>query len=100
MSSGSPVGGLTNFSIAMVFKADAVGGNYSTQWYGKSGIVDAEQPGITADWGVVIDQNGQLGLGIGNPDQSVYLTSSPSLVNTEFPRRGSYLGRRDSDHLS
>jgi hypothetical protein len=80
----SPVAGLTNFSIALVFRAGAVGGNNSSQWYGKSGIVDAEEGGVTRDWGVVIDQNGKLGLGIGAPDLTVYSTSAPSLMDTNY----------------
>lgn len=80
----SPVAWLTNFSIAMVFKADAVGANANSQWYGKSGIVDAEQPGVTQDWGTVIDQNGHLGLGIGSLDATLYSGSSPSLVDGKY----------------
>ena len=84
MPANSPLGGLTNFAIALVFKAGAVGGNYGTQWYSKSGIVDAEQGGLTADWGAVIDETGQVGLGIGNPDNTVYSQASPSLVDGNF----------------
>jgi hypothetical protein len=80
----SPVAGLTNFSIALVFKADAPGANESSQWYGKSGIVDAEQGGVTQDWGTVIDENGHLGLGIGGPDNTVYSSSAPSLVDGKY----------------
>jgi hypothetical protein len=80
----SPVAGLANFSIAMVFKADAVGANGASQWYGKSGIVDAEQGGVTQDWGAVINENGQLGLGIGSPDTTVYSSSAPSLVDGKY----------------
>ncbi len=65
LSADSPVGGLTNFAIAMVFKASAVGGNYGDQWYNKTGFVDAEESGVTDDWGTVIDQDGKVGLGIG-----------------------------------
>jgi hypothetical protein len=84
MSANSPVAGLTNFSVALVFSAGAPGGNFSSQWYGKSGIVDAEQGGVTRDWGLVIDEKGQLGLGIGQPDLTVYSTGAPSLVETNY----------------
>jgi hypothetical protein len=84
MSANSPVGGLTNFAIALVFKAGAVGGNYGSQWYNKSGIVDAEEAGVTADWGTVIDETGRIGLGIGNPDNTVYSEASPSLVDNNY----------------
>jgi hypothetical protein len=49
----SPLGGRTGFSIAIVFKPGAPGAGDNAQWYGKSGIVDAEQPGATLDWGTV-----------------------------------------------
>jgi hypothetical protein len=84
MASGSPAGGLTNFSLALVFKADASGGDYDSQWYGKSGLIDAEQGGVTEDWGLVIDEHGQLGMGMGNPDLSVYLSDSPSLADAKY----------------
>jgi hypothetical protein len=62
----SPVGGRTAFSIAYLFKADAAGASDSgNNWYGKSGIVDAEQGGVTADWGTVITETGNVGIGIG-----------------------------------
>jgi hypothetical protein len=79
----SPVGGKTAFSIAYVFRASKAGANDSTLWYGKSGIVDAEAPGVQADWGTVLDQNGQVGLGTGNPDVSTYSTGA-SLVGSNF----------------
>ncbi|HYG33598.1 MAG TPA: CotH kinase family protein, partial [Clostridia bacterium] len=84
MLTGSPIGGATSFSIAVVFRADAVGANNSWQWYGKTGIVDAEEGGVTADWGVVIDEQGQLGIGIGDPDLTVYSIGAPSLVDGAY----------------
>lgn len=80
----SPVHGLTNFSIALVFKADAVGGNYAGNWYGKTGIVDAEEPSVVPDWGTVVDENGRVGFGVGSPDLSLYSTSAPSVVDGNY----------------
>src|SRR5436190_11174170 len=79
----STVGGRTAFSLVYVFKADAIGANANAQWYGKSGIVDAEQPGITADWGTVITETGNVGLGIGQGDTSLY-SSGASLVDGAY----------------
>src|SRR6185503_3825308 len=62
----SPVGLRTAFSVAIVFKASAIGANNNAQWWGKSGIVDAEEPGVTSDWGTVINEAGQVGIGTGN----------------------------------
>jgi hypothetical protein len=83
-TSTSPLGGATAFSIALVFKADAVGANECADWYCKTGLVDAEEYGVTADWGTVITETGQVGIGTGNPDVSTYSTSSPSLVDGNF----------------
>jgi len=79
----SPVAGLTGFSMALVFKPDQTGSG-GPQWYNNTGIVDAEQPGQTSDWGVVLNANGELGWGIGNPDLTLYSSSGPSLVDGNF----------------
>lgn len=76
----SPLGGTTAFSIALIFKPDAVGANANVQWYGKTGLIDAEQGGVTADWGTVITETGNVGLGIGAGDTSLYGTGA-SLVD-------------------
>lgn len=84
--SDSPVGGRAAFSIALVLKVDQVGVNEASQWYGKSGIVDAEQPGVVNDWGIVVGSNGELGFGVGNTDRTVYLDSPtyPSIVDGNY----------------
>jgi hypothetical protein len=79
----SPVAGLTSFSIALVLRVDQAGAG-GAQWYNNSGIVDAEQGGVTSDWGMVVNANGELGWGTGNPDQTLYSSSAPSLVDGSF----------------
>ena len=54
----SPVAGLTAFSLVAVLKVDQPGVNEASQWYGKSGIVDAEQGGVVNDWGMVVGSAG------------------------------------------
>lgn len=50
----------------------------SGAWYNGNGIVDAEMPGGSTDWGTSL--NGSLlSFGIGNPDVTIYSTSA---VNT------------------
>src|SRR5438034_6203189 len=49
----SPAGGRTTFSVALVFKASAAGAADNAQWWGKTGLIDAEEPGVTSDWGTV-----------------------------------------------
>ncbi|HTI99166.1 MAG TPA: lamin tail domain-containing protein [Dongiaceae bacterium] len=83
MAENNPLAGLDRFSIVFVFRADAPG-NDGWQWYQNSGIVDAEQGGVTDDWGTVINAYGQLGLGVGNPDLTLYAMSTPSLVDTNY----------------
>jgi hypothetical protein len=79
----SPVGGRTAFSMALVFKPDAVGAGDNVQWYGKTGLVDAEQGGIQNDWGTVLTETGNVGLGIGAADTSLYSTGA-SLVDGDY----------------
>ena len=79
----SPVGGRNAFTLAYVFKADAAGAGDNVQWYGKTGIVDAEQGGVTADWGTVLTEAGQVGIGSGSPDASTYSTGA-SLVDGNY----------------
>jgi len=68
----SPVGGRTSFSVAIVFRAAAAGAGDNAQWWGKTGLVDAEEPGVTSDWGTVLTEAGQVGIGTGNGDTSTY----------------------------
>ncbi len=80
----SPIGGRNAFSIAVVFRMDAPGANDSgANWYGKSGLLDAEQGGVVADWGTVVTETGNVGIGIGGPDTSLYTTGA-SLVDTNY----------------
>lgn len=67
----NPVGGLANYTIALVFRT-SVNGAAGGQWFNNTGLVDAEQGGVTNDWGVVINDQGQIGGGNGNPDQTIY----------------------------
>lgn len=79
----SPVAGLKSFSIALLFKASAIGTNTSSSWFGKSGIIDADEPGVTNDWGVVLDERGRLAIGTGQPDITTTITGT-SLVDSNY----------------
>jgi hypothetical protein len=84
LTSGStPFGGATAFSIAIVFKASAPGAGDAAQWYGKSGLVDAEQGGVTADWGTVLDEQGRVAVGSGSPDITTF-SPLPTLVDNNY----------------
>lgn len=77
----SPISGATNFSIAVVFKSSTPGAGGDGQWYQNSGMVDAEQPGNTEDWGMVLNGNSRVGAGIGGgADRTIY-SSQNSLTD-------------------
>ena len=72
----NPAGGRTSFTLAYVFKANLGGDGVNAQWYNNTGIVDAEQPGGTADWGTAINSLGKIAFGMGNPDITIYNTGA------------------------
>ncbi|MCA9198862.1 MAG: tandem-95 repeat protein, partial [Planctomycetales bacterium] len=76
----SPLSNANDFSVAVVFQtrsADLVGSN--GLWYENTGLVDGNQLGFGKDWGLTINQVGQLSTGMsggfGTPAESIY--SSP-----------------------
>jgi len=90
MVPSSPVAGLTNFSLVVVFKVDQAGVDDGSGWSTKSGLVDANQIGFTNDWGFSVRETGYVAFGTGNPagsDQSLYLDNQPtypSVVNGPY----------------
>ena len=79
LASDSSVSGAGAFTVAAVFKPAASGAN-GVNWYGNSGLVDAEQYGVTNDWGLAWNSANQLAAGIGNPDHT--LNSAAASLNT------------------
>lgn len=63
----SPIAGSTNFTVAFVFRTTAPG-KTATQWYSSIGVIDAEQPGGTYDWGIAFTGEGRVAAGIGLTD--------------------------------
>ena len=80
LGTGSPVGGLTNFSVVVVFKATAAESSTSANWYSMAGILDAEEANTTCDWGLAMDSGGNLNFGVGAPDYTL-LNPNYDLVN-------------------
>ncbi|MCX6880057.1 MAG: DUF6288 domain-containing protein [Verrucomicrobia bacterium] len=76
----SPINGKQQFTVAVVFKPHAAGAGTDGQWYQNSGLVDAEQPGVTQDWGLAWNGNSKVGAGIGNGDHTLY--SAAQSLNT------------------
>lgn len=81
MGANSPLGGQLSFSVVLVFKADAPESSTSANWYSMSGILDAEEPGVTYDWGIAMDSGGNLNFGVGGPDVTL-LNPNYNLVNS------------------
>ncbi|MEZ6116690.1 MAG: CotH kinase family protein [Pirellulaceae bacterium] len=74
----NPLTGLRNFSVSVVFAtASDELSNVTDQWYFQSGIVDANGFGLVNDWGIAINQLGQVSAGIGNPARTVTSANSP-----------------------
>ena len=73
-AANNPLAGVTNFSVAVVFRAPSGYGPYTTsrQWWECAGLIDAEEPGATHDWGLSLTYNGRVAAGIGNTDSTAY----------------------------
>ena len=76
-ASGNPNDGATAFTVAVVFDAFAGGTGGAGQWYQNAGLVDAEQPGVTNDWGLSWSGTDQVAAGIGNGDTTQYSSPDP-----------------------
>lgn len=61
-----------DFSLAWWMKTTASGA--TGQWYLGKSIIDAEVPGVAADWGISLSGN-KVGFGIGNADKTILSTS-------------------------
>lgn len=64
--SDSPISGATDFSVTIAFATasnDLVTGAEG-QWYGHTGLVDANRLGFGKDWGLSINASGQLATGV------------------------------------
>jgi len=67
------------FTVEFWMKTTATGaGSASSAWYSGSGICDAEQGGVTNDWGISLTGD-RLAFGVGNPDITLHSTAA---VNT------------------
>jgi hypothetical protein len=71
-AANSPMAGNESFTVALVFRTNTAGvGDPGSQWWSNTGLVDAEQPGGTADWGIAFNNAGQVAGGVGGPDVTV-----------------------------
>lgn len=70
-----------DFTMVVVFRSSA-GSNTGGQWWNAGGIVDAETSGVVNDFGMSLDQYGDVLTGVGNPD-----TTQSSVVGGYNDRR-------------
>jgi len=69
----NPVSGVTNFTVALVFRTATPGYFGSNQqWWECAGLIDAEQPDKQNDWGICFTRDGRVGGGIGKEDVTVF----------------------------
>ncbi len=68
----SPLSGIEDFTVAVVFRAPVAGVGGEFQWTENSGIVDASSDLAGTDFGLGINSGGQVGAGLGNPDFTAY----------------------------
>ena len=73
----SPMSGANDFTIVVVFatQSDTLIGD-SESWFDNSGLIDASQFGAVEDWGLSINQAGQVAAGIGNPRTTQFSTAT------------------------
>ncbi len=73
----SPMSGATDYSIVVVFATSAreLGSN-SRFWFDQTGLIDASQFGFADDWGMSINNVGQVAAGIGNPSTTQLSTET------------------------
>ena len=79
-SNENPISRANDFSVVVVFSADAATVGGSEQWFQNTGIVDANRMGFGLDWGLSVNAAGQLatgmGAGIGNTPTTLYSDQS------------------------
>jgi hypothetical protein len=81
------VAGRTNFSVALVFEADAAGvGASGTPWGSQTGIIDDTPAGSTAgnDFGVSISSSGEISAGLGGTSTTTICRTNYNLVTSTY----------------
>ncbi|MCA9266008.1 MAG: laminin G domain-containing protein, partial [Planctomycetales bacterium] len=81
LGADNPLSGIADFTAVVVFRANATGVGGSTNWFANTGLIDAEQSGVTNDWGLSLNSDGQVGAGLGNPDVTKYSTTGADFAD-------------------
>lgn len=61
----NPLAGATNWTVCVVLKTSEKGLGSRPAWYKARGVLGREEAGVVNDWGLVFDQNGHFGAGLG-----------------------------------
>lgn len=77
-----PAAGLTNFSVAAVFRGTAPAGGTPANWWDMAGLLDDEESGTPADWGLEVDGSGQVVLGTGSANGQVTVAGYNTIGST------------------
>ncbi|MGC3957394.1 MAG: LamG domain-containing protein [Verrucomicrobiota bacterium] len=82
-TSGNSVSG--SFSVAFWLQTGSAGvGNAGDQWYNGTGLVDADTPGLSTDWGIALTGNA-IAFGIGGGGAGANLTiTSPAITDNNW----------------
>jgi hypothetical protein len=71
LPANDPSAGLTNFSVAAVFRATAPASTSFVNWWDMAGLLDNEENGFPADWGLEVDTAGNVIFGTGSANNQV-----------------------------
>ena len=64
---GNPINQADDFSVVVVFASSSTDLQGGTDWYYRgTGLVDADNLSLSKDWGVVLNQAAQIGVGLGD----------------------------------
>ena len=85
----SPMSDAEDFTIAVVFATMDQELSAGPQWYNNTGLVDGTVlRGFASSWGLVLNEQGQIGAGLGNPAITQY--SSVGNLNDGLPHVAIY----------
>ncbi len=76
----NPLSSAGDFTVAVVFSTTATDLRAGQQWYEHTGLLDSSNLGLTTDWGISLNDQGQVaagvGAGFGRTSATVYSSSS------------------------
>ena len=78
-AANSPMSGASDFTLAVVFRANAAGTNGDGNWWTNTGLLDNEQGGDVNDWGFGWNSLQHVGAGRGATSMEIYSTVASAL---------------------